>query len=87
MKKILIATTALVGTASIAAAELNVTGSARVGVVYAEGNTNANGEEAETRIEQRMRVNFTGIAETDAGVKLEARFRLEANEDLSLIHI
>ncbi|MEP3863402.1 MAG: porin, partial [Paracoccaceae bacterium] len=40
------------------------------------------GEEQELRIEQRLRVNFTGIAETDAGVKLEARFRLESNEDV-----
>ena len=81
MKKILIATTALVGTASIAAAELTIAGSARVGIGYNEGATNAAGEEQETRIEQRMRVNITGIAESDAGVKFEARFRLESNED------
>ncbi|MEP0504701.1 MAG: porin [Paracoccaceae bacterium] len=97
MKKILIATTALVGTAGIAAAELNIAGSARVGLVYDEGNefrkdfdgvdTGAGNPEDsgvvddELRIEQRMRVTFTGIAETDSGVKLEARFRLESNED------
>ncbi|MEP6068284.1 MAG: porin [Paracoccaceae bacterium] len=92
MKKILIATTALVGTAGIAAAELNITGSARVGLVYDEGNefgqldgdpdTNRGRIDDELRIEQRLRVNFTGIAETDSGVKLEARFRLESNEDI-----
>ena len=87
MKKILIATTALVGTAGIAAAELNITGSARVGLVYDEGNEfgsldgNTGFIDDELRIEQRLRVNFTGIAETDSGVKLEARFRLESNED------
>ncbi|MBO9478629.1 porin [Shimia sp. R11_0] len=74
MKKILIATTALVATSSIAAAELATSGSARFGVVYDEGN------DQETRLEQRIRINFTGIAETDAGVKFEARIRLEANE-------
>ncbi len=82
MKKILIATTALVGTAGIAAAELNISGSARVGLAYVEDQVDANGNESELRIEQRMRVNFTGIAETDSGVKLEARFRLESNEDV-----
>ena len=46
-----------------------------------ENKQNDAGEEQETRIEQRMRVNFTGIAESDAGVKFEARFRLESNED------
>ena len=75
MKKILFASTALVATAGVAAAELTIGGSARFGLAYNEAETN------ETRIEQRMRVNITGIAETDAGVKLEARFRLEANED------
>mgnify|MGYP000044149915 CR=1 FL=1 len=75
MKKILFASTALVATAGVAAAELTIGGSARFGLAYDESETN------ETRIEQRMRVNITGIAETDAGVKLEARFRLEANED------
>lgn len=75
MKKILFASTALVATAGVAAAELTIGGSARFGLAYNEAETN------ETRIEQRMHVNITGIAETDAGVKLEARFRLEANED------
>ena len=82
MKKILIATTALVGTAGIAAAELNISGSARIGLGYVEDATDLAGRDQELRIEQRLRVNFTGIAETDAGVKLEARFRLESNEDV-----
>ncbi|WP_413220219.1 porin [Tritonibacter mobilis] len=75
MKKILFASTALVATAGVAAAEITIGGSARFGLAYDESQAD------ETRIEQRMRVNITGIAETDAGVKLEARFRLEANED------
>lgn len=77
MKKILFASTALVATAGMAAAELNIAGSARLGIVYDEGN-----DPEELRIEQRMRVNFTGIATTDSGVKFEARIRLEANEDV-----
>jgi outer membrane protein OmpU len=75
MKKILFATTALVATASVAAAELAMSGSARFGVTYNEDRAE------DTQLEQRMRLNFTGIAETDGGVKFEARIRLEANED------
>ena len=74
MKKILFATTALIATTGMAAAEYTIGGSARFGLAYTEGAAE------ETRIEQRMRVNITGIAETDGGVKFEARFRLEANE-------
>lgn len=76
MKKILFASTALIATAGVASAELTIGGSARLGLAYNDGLA-----ADETRIEQRMRVNITGIAETDAGVKLEARIRLEANED------
>jgi outer membrane protein OmpU len=74
MKKILFATTALVATASVAAAELAVSGSARFGLTYVENRAE------DTQLEQRIRINFTGIAETDAGVKFEARIRLESNE-------
>jgi outer membrane protein OmpU len=75
MKKILFASTALIATAGVASAEITLGGSARFGLAYNEANTN------ETRVEQRMRVNITGIAETDSGVKFETRFRLESNED------
>lgn len=81
MKKILFASTALIATAGVASAELTIGGTARLGLAYVEDADLAAGVDSETRIEQRMRVNITGIAETDAGVKLEARFRLEANED------
>lgn len=76
MKKILFASTALIATAGVASAEITFGGSARLGLAYDESQGTD-----EVRVEQRMRVNITGIAETDAGVKLEARFRLEANED------
>ncbi|NIZ12976.1 porin [Phaeobacter sp. HF9A] len=73
MKKILFASTALVLTAGVASAEITLGGYGRVGLSYNEGNAN------ETEVEQRMRLNITGIAETDAGVKLEARFRLQSD--------
>ncbi|NRB20076.1 MAG: porin [Rhodobacteraceae bacterium] len=85
MKNILFATTALIATAGMAAAEITIGGSARFGLAYNEGATmeDANGNDVpinSTRVEQRMRVNITGIANTDGGVKFEARIRLEANE-------
>ncbi|WIY26983.1 porin [Parasedimentitalea psychrophila] len=75
MKSILFATTALIATAGVAAAEITIGGSARFGLAYNEAN------DTSTRVEQRMRINITGIATTDAGVKFEGRFRLESNED------
>jgi len=75
MKKILFATTALIATSGMAAAEIKLGGSARFGLAYDEGNVE------ETRVEQRFRVNIDGITESDAGVKFEVRFRLESNED------
>jgi outer membrane protein OmpU len=85
MKKILLASSALIATAGVAAAELSIKGSARFGLAYNEGASMKDYKKDsleinELRIEQRMRVNFTGIAETDSGVKFEARIRLEANE-------
>ncbi len=75
MKKILFASTALVLTAGVAAAEVTLGGYGRIGLLYNEGAAN------DTEIEQRMRLNITGIAETDAGVKLEARFRLQSDSN------
>lgn len=80
MKKILIGTSALVATASIAAAEtsLDWTGSARFGVAYNEANDDKPG--GETRIEQRLRLNMRGTTTTDTGMEFSARIRFEANE-------
>jgi outer membrane protein OmpU len=86
MKNVLFATTALIATAGMAAAEITIGGSGRFGLAYNEGATMRNAADTadipvnSTRVEQRMRVNITGIATTDAGVKFEARIRLEANE-------
>ena len=74
MKKILIATTALVATASVAAAEISLSGLGRFGLGYDEGNDD------EFRIEQRFRLTVTGTAETDGGVKFEGRIRAQTDE-------
>ncbi len=74
MKKILFASTALVATASVAAAELTFGGYGRFGLVYDENAAE------ETYIEQRFRLTVTGIAETDSGVKFEGRIRFQSDD-------
>lgn len=80
MKKILIASTALVATAGMAAAELNLSGSARFGLTYLEDRVDGAGRDAETLLEQRFRFQVQGVAESDNGLKFEARIRAEAGE-------
>jgi outer membrane protein OmpU len=74
MKKILFASTALVATASVAAAELTWSGSGRFGLVYNEGNT------TDTVVDHRFRLTVNRIAETDSGVKFEGRIRWQADD-------
>lgn len=59
MKKILLATTMLVAGATVAAAEVTVTGSSRMGVVY---------DGVDAKFSSRNRVIFTGSGETDGGL-------------------
>ncbi|MEM9636913.1 MAG: porin [Pseudomonadota bacterium] len=80
MKKLLIATTALVGTAGVVAADtanFNFNGYGRFGILYEEDR--AGGEE--TRIESRYRLNIDSSTETDGGIRFAARIRVEANEN------
>ncbi|MBT8153494.1 porin [Epibacterium ulvae] len=78
MKKILFASTALIATAGVAAAEVSFGGYGRFGLQYNEGAT---GTEKETRLEQRFRLNITASAETDAGVVFGGRIRLQTGEE------
>ncbi len=71
MKKILIATTALVMTAGIAAAEshsspITLSGTARMGVIY---------DGADTQFSSRVRIIFTASGETDGGLSFGATVR------------
>ncbi len=70
MKKILLATSILVGTAGIAAADVNISGGARFGVLY-------NG--ATWALTNRFTLNFDGSGETDGGLAYGGRVRLRAN--------
>lgn len=68
MKKVLFATTALVLSAGVAAAEVSLSGNGRMGVVY-------NG--AEWNFSSRARVVFTLSGQTDGGLEFGGEFRAD----------
>ncbi len=72
MKKILLATTVLVGTAGFAAAEVSLSGNARMGVEYNEANV-----DNEVAFNSRARVVFTLSGETDGGLSFGGSFRAD----------
>lgn len=73
MKKVLLATTVLAGTAGFAAAEVAVTGSAEMGILSIE---NAAGVSA-TQFHQDVEVTFTMSGETDGGLSFGAAIDLD----------
>lgn len=72
MKKVLLASTALIGFAGMAAADVTLSGSGRFGIVYGDDGTTS-----DTVLSYRMRVNIDASTETDAGVKFGGRIRLQ----------
>ncbi len=79
MKKILYATTALIATTGMVAAEISIGGMARFGIGYIEDRGITPGYE-DTIIISRFRLNIDAATETDAGVRFSARVRLQADE-------
>ncbi|MDX2484347.1 MAG: porin [Pseudodonghicola sp.] len=77
MKKVLFATTALIATASMAAAEVRISGYGRFGVDYNDGNDRAVNAVPSTTITSRLRLQFDMSTETDGGVVLGARTRAQ----------
>lgn len=88
MKKLLIATTALVAGASAAAADVTISGYGRFGLQYVEDRANVLGvdlaagaltssEASDTVISSRLRLNIDATTETDVGVTFGARLRLQ----------
>ncbi|WP_234854665.1 porin [Paracoccus everestensis] len=82
MKKALIASTALVLTAGVAAADVTISGYGRTGVQYYEdGVLNSFdpvlGEGNETQVISRLRMNIDAATSTDQGVDFGARFRIQ----------
>jgi outer membrane protein OmpU len=73
MKKLLIATTALVATAGVAAADVTLSGWGRFGLDY---NGGAAVGTAKTQVNMRMNVDINGTMTTDAGVTFGGRIRV-----------
>ena len=69
MKKVLFATTALVLSAGFASAQVNLSGDARMGLMYNDTATNTLTQSS------RMRVNMTAGGETDGGLTWGATVR------------
>ncbi|WP_299044860.1 porin [uncultured Tateyamaria sp.] len=78
MKKVLFATTALIATTGMAAAEVSFGGFGRFGLLYDEGNDSATTDEL--RIEQRFRLTATGTTTSDNGLEFEGRIRFQTDD-------
>lgn len=76
MKKVLLATTALVGLAGAAAAEVTISGSAEMGIVGG-GTAATNGSLGETQFFQDIDVTFTLSGESDSGLSFGASVDLD----------
>jgi outer membrane protein OmpU len=79
MKKVLFATSALVATAGMAAADVSLGGSGRVGIVYNSANDNVAGADS-FKVGRRMTINIDGSGETDVGLSFGGRIRLRSDE-------
>ena len=73
MKKALIASTALVLSAGVAAADVTISGYGRTAVVYQEDRASGN----DAQISSRVRLNVHATTSTDQGVDFGARVRLQ----------
>jgi outer membrane protein OmpU len=76
MKKVLLATSALAMMAGAASAEIALSGSARMGLVY---DGTLNGGAGETFFSSRVRIVFTASGETDTGLSFGASMRADQN--------
>lgn len=83
MKKILFATTALVATAGMAAADVKISGYGRFGLDYNNSNSTDTADayyngRSQTNITSRLRLQFDMSTETDSGVGFNARMRMQS---------
>ena len=78
MKKVLFATTALVATAGVAAADVTFGGYGRFGILYVDPDVP--GVDSSTDITSRFRLQIDATAESDAGVTFGARVRIQQDE-------
>ncbi|MFN4157673.1 MAG: porin [Gemmobacter sp.] len=78
MKKIVLATTALVLSTGVAAAEVKVGGNAWAGITY---NSQPGFGINKTQVNTRLRFNFDASKQLDSGVELGGRIRLQSDHD------
>lgn len=71
MKKLLLASTALIAGASAAAADITLSGYGRIGVIHNEAAA------ADTVLDQRLRLIITGTAESQNGLAFTAQTRIQ----------
>jgi outer membrane protein OmpU len=83
MKKVLLASTALLLSAGFAAAEVSVGGSARMGVVkgFSDDTTTVDFDESDVYFSSRVRVEFTLSGATDNGLEFGASIRADNASD------
>lgn len=74
MKKLLIASTALVLVAGAASADVTISGYGRVGLIYNSGNT---GTTTKTQVTERLRFNIDASKTTDSGLAFGGRIRMQ----------
>jgi len=75
MKKVLLATTALVLSAGVASAEVSVSGNARIGLTYNEADAQS------TLMNSRVRIAFSASGETDSGLSYSASARIRTGNE------
>lgn len=81
MKKVLFATTALVATAGVAAADVTFGGYGRFGVFYDSDTDKVTpGDQSSTDVTSRFRLQIDATAESDSGITFGARVRIQQNE-------
>ena len=87
MKKALIASTALVLTAGVAAADVTISGYGRTGVIYYEDGLASGFDPVtgrignDTQVISRLRMNIDAATSTDQGVDFGARFRIQWDQN------
>ena len=74
MKKVLLATTAVVLSAGIASAEVSIAGAARMGLAYDSTGAGA------TTIDKRVQLTFSGSTETSSGITFGASLRIRSED-------
>lgn len=81
MKKLLIASTALVATTGVAAADINLSGGGRFGLQYdSTMDMSPRAGIQNWGIEKRMTVNIDGSGETSGGLEFGGRIRIRSDE-------